>query len=57
MTTVNGRTYRRVELDDHTQDEERNPIDRLMRGLPTPLREARTLVRTRNGNLVQAVAR
>ena len=54
------RRYRRVSLDTAHLDEpdfaERS-LDRLMRGTPTPLQERVKSVRTRNGNIVVAVAR
>lgn len=53
---VNGRTYKRVSLDEDTT-ERINDLDRLMRDRPTPLREARLVRRTGNGNLITAVAR
>jgi hypothetical protein len=45
-----------VSLDEDTT-ERINDLDRLMRDRPTPLREARLVRRTGNGNLITAVAR
>jgi hypothetical protein len=54
------RTYRVVSLDTSEHDEPdfaQRSLDRLMRGIPTPRKECENVVRTTNGNLVQAVSR
>lgn len=57
---IGGRIMRVVSLDSDPlaeQDDNERSLDRLMRSRPTPQDVARTFVRTRNGNLVQQVAR
>ena len=57
---IDGRLYRVLSLDSdplHEQLIEERDADRLMRTRPTPQDQLRDSVRTRNGNLVQQVAR
>lgn len=57
---IGGRVYKVLSLDSDPlveQEEDERSLDKLMRKRPTPQDQLRGDVLTRNGNLVQAVAR
>jgi hypothetical protein len=61
QVSIGGRVYRRVSLDSdplfEDSDQEQRDTDRIMRERPTPPDLMQGFVTTRNGNVVQAIAR